>query len=242
MQNILDKIPITKHAILALAWTSFHIIFAGSHAFADEPVSVELVLAVDTSVSVSTDEYKLQMLGIADAFRSNTIIDTILRQRNGVAVTLVHWSVGGLNYQSVDWHHLEDLASILHFANAVERAPREATGRGTSISHAIDFSSGLFNTNGFIGETQIIDISGDSRSNSGPSPNTARDRAVLSGIQINGLIIPDGDLELVSYFQFLVIGGKNAFVMTVGENEDFASAMQRKLARELDLLVAGFEN
>ena len=241
-RNFPDEIPVAKCSFLKFIWSSLLIMFVGNPAFAEESVAVELVLAVDTSISVSSQEYRLQMVGIAEALRSSEVVDTILRQPNGVAVTLVHWSVGGLNYQSVDWHHLRDLASILHFANTVERAPRRATGRGTSIAHAIDFSTRLFITNGFVGEAQIIDISGDSRSNSGPLPNSARDRAVLSGIQINGLVIPDGDRELVSYFQFLVIGGESAFVMSVGEDEDFTSAMQRKLARELDLLVAEYEN
>ena len=78
-----------------------------------------------------------------------------------------------------------------------------------------------------------IDISGDSRHNSGPSPNAARDLAVLAGITINGLVIEDGDRNLATYYQHSVIGGEDSFVMSVSRHADFALAMRRKLAREL---------
>jgi hypothetical protein len=190
------------------------------------PVSVELVLAVDTSISVSAEEYYLQMSGIAKAFRDPELVDIIVCQPNGVAVTLVHWSVGSLNYQAVEWRHLHNFASILDFSRRVSQTPRLRTGRGTSISFAIDDSTKLIETNAFDGTVRKIDVSGDSRSNSGLSPVFARDRAVALGITINALVMPDGDRELESYYQFLVIGGEDAFVMTVDRNGDFATAMQ----------------
>lgn len=203
-----------------------------------QTVGVELVLAVDTSISVSRSEYRLQMQGIAQALRHPDILQAIGDHPGGVAVTLVHWSLGSLNRQAVGWHHLRDAADVWDFANKVENAARHGAGRGTSISDAIVFSTRLFAQNEFTGRALKIDISGDSRHNSGPSPAAARDLAVLAGITINGLVIEDGDRNLAEYYRHLVIGGEGAFVMSVSRNRDFAHAMQRKLARELAPIAA----
>ncbi|WP_162932935.1 DUF1194 domain-containing protein [Roseovarius sp. EL26] len=198
-------------------------------------VATELVLAVDTSISISAQEYHLQMRGIADALRSPKVINLIEQQPGGVAMGLVHWSVGGLNKLAVDWHHLCDLASVILFAERVQNAPRSGTARGTSISAALRFSAKQIETNQFYGDQRKIDISGDSRSNSGPSPYYARNEIAASGIIINGLVIKDGDRELDAYYLANVVGGEDSFVLSITRHSDFAEAMQRKLERELTL-------
>ena len=198
-----------------------------------QSVAVELVLAVDTSISVNRAEYQLQMQGIARALRHPDILSAISEHPGGVAMTLVHWSLGSQNQQAVGWRRLRNAADVFDFATEVEKAPRIGAGRGTSISDAIRFSTKLFAQNEFQGRALKIDISGDSRHNSGPSPHAARDLAVLAGITINGLVIEDGDRNLAAYYRQLVIGGEGAFVMSVDRHRDFALAMQRKLAREL---------
>ena len=201
-------------------------------------VAVELVLAVDTSISISQAEYQLQMTGIANALRSADIVDLVSRQPGGVAVSLVHWSVGSLNRQAVGWHHLCDLGSVVEFARQIETAPRLGAGRATSIGDAIRFSVKQMETNAFASDIRKIDISGDSRSNSGPSPAFARDAAVAKGITVNGLAIADGDRQLPEYFLAYVVGGTDSFVMSVDRHRDFADAMRRKLGRELQLQLS----
>ncbi len=208
-------------------------IASGSTAQTPQSVAVELVLAVDTSISVNAAEYQLQMQGIAQALRHPDILDAISDQPGGVAVTLVHWSIGSLNHQAIGWRRLKNAADVFDFATEVESVPRAGAGRGTSISDAISFATGLLSQNDYQGRALKIDISGDSRHNSGPSPNAARDLAVLAGVTINGLVIEDGDRNLGEYYRQLVIGGEDAFVMSVDRRQDFALAMQRKLAREL---------
>ena len=196
-------------------------------------VGVELVLAVDTSISVSEAEYRLQMRGIAEALRHPDVLEAVADHPDGVAITLVHWSIGSLNRQAVGWHHLRDEVDVLAFAAKVETAPRVGAARATAISDAIVYAMRLFPDNGFAGRSQKIDISGDSRHNSGPSPSAARDLAVLAGVIINGLVIEDGDRSLASYFRQNVIGGEGSFVMSVSRDQDFTAAMRRKLTREL---------
>ena len=211
-------------ALLAVLWTS---------AARAEPVDLELVLATDTSVSVDDHEYRLQMRGIARAFRRAEIIDIIYAMPNGMAVTLVHWSVGHLNGQAVPWRRLKSHESVLAFADAVERAGRGNTGRSTAIGDAIGYSLRLIETNRFEGGSRKIDISGDARSNSGPDPSHFRNRAISMKVTVNGLAISGGDRGLFSYYRDRVIGGPSAFVMAVGGFEDFESAIYRKLLKEL---------
>ncbi len=211
-----------------------------SHQTAAAPrvVGVELVLAVDTSASVDAQEYALQMSGIAAALRSAEVIDLIAELPGGVAVTLLHWSLGSANRQALAWHHLDDPTSILAFADLVETAPRVGAGRGTAIGDAIATATELIETNDFDGRQRKIDISGDSRSNSGAGPRLARDRAVAKQIVVNGLAILDGDAGLQEYYRQNVIGGEGAFVLAAEGRRDFARAMKRKLERELDVLIS----
>ena len=47
----------------------------------------------------------------------------------------------------------------------------------------------LFDGNGYAGERQVIDVSGDGTNNRGRPVDAARDQAVAAGIVINGLPI-----------------------------------------------------
>lgn len=215
--------------IVALLLAPSHIV--QSHA--QERVSIELVMATDISISVDAQEYQLQMQGIADALRSPEIIQTILELPDGAAIALVHWSVAHLNRVAVPWRLLTSEASILAFANEVQSSARLNTGRSTAIGDAIDFSARQIRLNQFKGEVLKIDISGDERSNSGPRPSQARDRATASGITVNGLAILGTDKGLYNYYKSYVIGGPSAFVISVDGFVDFHTAIKNKLQREL---------
>lgn len=138
-----------------------------------------------------------------------------------------------MNRVAVDWHHLASEPAILAFARSVDNATRSATGRSTAIGDALDFSRRQIETNLFEGLVAKIDISGDERSNSGPRPSQARDRAVASGITVNGLAIQGADRGLYDYYRSHVIGGPSAFVVSVDGFEDFRAAIRQKLKREL---------
>ncbi len=62
-------------------------------ARAEEPVALELVLAIDTSASVDEREFTLQVAGIAEAFRNPEVIAAIESLGSlGMAISLVQWS------------------------------------------------------------------------------------------------------------------------------------------------------
>ncbi len=204
-----------------------------------QPVALELVLAVDTSVSVSTGEFALQMLGLANAFRDPSVLAAIRGAgENGIAVVLMQWGVGLQQRIAVNWTHVRDAASAERFAHAIETSPRHFVGNGTAISRALKMAFTLFEENGFRGTRRVIDVSGDGRNNSGSQPGAMRDLIVAQGVVINGLAILDGDRALGRYFRSNVTGGQGSFVMTANTFADYAAAIRRKLLREISLPVA----
>ncbi len=206
------------------------------------PVDLELVLAVDTSRSIDFHEAELQRQGYVAALRDPQVIAAI---RSGVfgriAVTYLEWSGLGRGDVIVDWATISDAASARAFAQALAQRPL-ASGRRTSISHAITTAMRLFDGNGFDGTRRVIDISGDGPNNQGLLVTAARDMAVADGITINGLPIindrpsPFGwphlpDLDL--YFVNCVIGGPASFIIVAEGFEAFAAAIRSKLILEI---------
>lgn len=226
---------------LALGLAAIALPLAPAKAAGSRPVSVELVLAVDVSLSVDDQEYQLQVGGIADALRRPEVIEVIGRHEQGVAVTLMQWSGTATQDEEPQWRVLSSRASVLAFAEEVEHTHRSPYGYLTGIGNAILAGVQLLAVNGFIGEDRKIDISGDGRSNSGPEPSGARDWALSQSISINGLAIENTEPGLGDYYQHHVIGGPGAFVIRVANYQDFTEAMARKLVRELELKTADKE-
>jgi len=202
------------------------------------PVDLELVLAVDTSASVDSGEFRLQMRGVADAFRDPAVVTAIeLRGELGIAVTLVQWSQTAR--QSTPWAHIHDRATADAFAQQVEAAPRALRGHTTAIGTALNFSAGLIAGNRFKGFRRSIDVSGDGRNNADLPILREREKVFAQGVTINGLAILNGDEKLLPYYKDHVIGGLGAFAVPADDYQDFARAMRMKLLREIQPLVAG---
>ena len=210
-------------------------------AQAKTPVSIELVLAVDTSMSIDGFEYDLLMKGIASAFRTPEIIN-LIGQQNGVAVTLFQWSTEVNERYMIPWHLLQDPASVLAFAARVEKAERDPERLFTGIGEAIDFGVRLIAENAFEGRQLKIDVSGDGRKNIGVPPFIPRQEANALGIVINGLPILTytnvDSYDLDTYYREKIILGAGAFVEIADDYDDFARAFLRKLRREINPLVS----
>jgi hypothetical protein len=205
---------------------------ANRAACAQEPISIELVLAVDVSGSVNQPDFDLQMKGIATALRSPEVIESIAAH-DGVAVSLLQWAAWVNDTPSIPWRLLDSPASILAFAAEVEAAERESLGFLTAIGTAIDRSLKLIATNEYAGRQLTIDVSGDGESNTGLELEPSIALARLGSVTINGLaVITDVD-DLDEYFEKYVISGPDAFVIRTSGYENFAEAMRLKLLREL---------
>lgn len=207
---------------------------------ADPPrtVSLELVLAIDVSASVDEREYRLQIRGLAEAFRRPEIVAAVQQHPQGVAVALVQWAGRAEAVTDPPWRLLDGEAEVLAFADEIEAAPRRAVGQLTAIGHAIDFSLRLIRDSGFRGRTRKIDVSGDGQNNYGEPAALARRRAVAGGVTVNGLAILTDEPNLLAYYARQVAAGPGAFVLEAASYEDFSEAITRKLFRELTLRMA----
>jgi hypothetical protein len=206
----------------------------GLPAWAQRAVDLELVLAVDASGSVSQERFVLQQRGYVAAFRDPRLLQAVRSGATGsIAVTMTQWTGPAMQVQVVPWALIADQASMLAFADAIEKAPRQLFGGGTSISGAIDHAMALFAKSDHKGARRVIDISGDGANNRGRAAADARDEAVQVGVVINGLPILAVEPFLDQYYWTNVIGGPNAFVIAVESYEAFAEAVLKKLIIEV---------
>ena len=226
-----------RAAIAVVAVCALSALQSIAGARAQMPVSIELVLAVDTSRSVDDAEFALQMKGIAGAFRTPEII-ALIGQRQGVAVTLFQWSSEVDARFIIPWRILQGPASVLAFADRVERAAREPSRRFTAMGRAINTAIAMIENNELDGQELKIDVSADGRSNTGPVPRNAWRRANALGIAINGLPILVDTYNLDEYFRERVITGPGAFIEIANDYNDFARAFLRKLHRELTPMIS----
>lgn len=205
-------------------------------------VDLELVIAVDVSVSMDIQDQILQRQGFIDAFRDPAVVAAVKGGRRGrIAVTYVEWSGSYLQWIRVPWTVVSNTASAAAFSDAIDTA--WFTRRHlTSMSGALLFASGLFSGNGFNSPRRVIDISGDGPNNDGARVDIARDIVVAKGITINGLPIhqppgkPLGFFEIRDidrYYKACVIGGSGAFIVPVRNRAGIAEAIRRKLVLEI---------
>jgi hypothetical protein len=208
---------------------------------AAEPVDVLLVLAVDVSRSVDEEEARLQREGYREALSDPRVVDAITRGMIGaVAVAYVEWA--GIEYQRLvlPWTRISNQREADGWAMGLAEAPRSSLS-WTSISGAIDFSRRILAEAPFEGTRRVIDVSGDGVNNSGRPAELARDEAVAEGITINGLPIVNDrptfgrmpPVPVDQYYADSVIGGPGAFLIVAEDFTVFASAVRRKLIREI---------
>lgn len=214
----------------------------GTARAADEtPVDVELVLAVDLSLSMMPEELEIQRAGYAAAFRDDAVIRAMLSGLRGrVAITFVEWAGAAEQAVVVPWQQIASAEDAYLFADKIS-AQRRVGWKRTSLSGALAFAAFLFEDNGFRSARRIVDISGDGPNNDGPAVTLARDAALRRGITVNGLplmtriglmgLFEIDDLD--AYYRECVIGGAGAFVIPVLRWDQFAGAIRRKLVLEL---------
>lgn len=198
------------------------------------PVDLELVLAVDTSMSVAAEEFALQMAGYVNAFRHPEVLRAIQSAGGqGIAVTMVQWGDSYQQAVSVGWTWVGDPVSAAGFAERVAGAGRRFMGPGTALATALGYCLRLFEGNGFEAERHVVDLSGDGRDNRGPRVTLTRDRAIVAGVTVNGLAILNDEPFLDRYYERQVIAGPDAFVVAATDYRDFADAIVKKLVREI---------
>lgn len=206
---------------------------AASPAAAQTMCGVELVLAMDVSRSVSTAEYRLQMDGLADAFRDEEVRDAIRLIPGGVMATVMIWGDQRQQKQTTPWTLLlGDGGAEDVFAHSVAHTRRVFGFTLTGLGAAMLYANRLSETNPTPCRKRVIDISGDGVWNDGPRPRDAWG-AMPPDLTINGLVILGATPDPLSFYQTEVIGGPNAFVEVADDFDDYARAIKLKLLREL---------
>jgi Protein of unknown function (DUF1194) len=196
-------------------------------------VDVALVLAVDSSGSISEERLTMQIQGYLDAIRHPSFIDAVRGGARGrIGLTFVTWTDARRQEQTVPWQVIDDAAAAERFCQGVQNALRPVPG-WTSISGAIDFCARLLLSSGYVATRQVIDISGDGANNDGRPVTEARDAAVTAGIIINGLPIIEVEPNLEQYYRENVIGGPDAFIVVALNTGSFGVAILRKLLVEV---------
>jgi hypothetical protein len=226
-------------------------------AHASSCPEIALVLAIDSSGSVDSREYNLQLDGIAAAFRDERVQGAIA-DAGLVVVSAVLWADATLPVKRLDWVKIDSAQSAERLASTLESMPRSLTGN-TALGKGLDASLDLLSEKP-CARRRLINVSSDgsesaeprfarknpaftsadqsARGSSSPMLAAARARAEAMGVTINGLVIANAEPWLARYYERSVIVGNGAFVMSIGGYEDFASAFLVKLLKELEPNVA----
>ncbi len=202
-----------------------------------------LVIGLDVSASVSSEEYELQARGMAAALTAPSVAAAILGADPPVAIALYQWSGPGDQALVGGWTLVEDRATLEALAAEVASFPRRGSFDGrTAIGSSLAFATALL-AEGPDCRRQVIDLAADGENNAEPTPEAFRDAPALARVTINALavtgelLIGDDENWLPRYLAAKVVRGPGAFVETADGYEDFRRAMEQKLLRELTELA-----
>ena len=208
---------------------------------AQEVVDVELVLAVDISLSMSEKELEIQRDGYVAAITSRPVINAIREGIHGrIALSYIEWAGDQSQYVVVPWTIVANHEDAERVAEMIRSGERNRARR-TSISGGLRFASDLFAESSFRSLKRVVDVSGDGPNNQGEWVNVVRDELVSRGIVINGLPIM-ADFEYMAafnipdldvYYEKCVTGGPGSFVIPVHDWTLFPEAVRRKLVLEI---------
>lgn len=213
-------------------------------AFTMPDVDVELMLMADVSGSMTASDLALQRAGYLAALRSPQVAAAVADGALGrIAIAYGEFAGDVEPVLVVPWGVVGDAAGLAAFAARLEAAPDRdpslASGRATqetSVGRGIAFAHGQLLGNGLSAERAVIDVSGDGTDRGNAvRVAAARDRAVASGITINGLPILSAatEVELEDWYREHVIGGGGAFLVAVDGFGQFGEAVRRKPVLEI---------
>jgi hypothetical protein len=198
---------------------------------------VALVLAVDGSGSVSTEEFYFQQQAIAAALRDREVLEAFARA-GAVAVAVLYWGDAEWPVQETGFVSIEGLEDAERLVTAVETMPRRVLGN-TGLSMGLSAALDKLETVG-CAHRMVINVSADGTETSStprrlrsPLLPEVRARAAAANVTINALAIATEDADLKSYFENNVIVGPDSFVMEISHTSAYAETLRRKLIREI---------
>ncbi|KAE9632692.1 DUF1194 domain-containing protein [Parasedimentitalea maritima] len=189
-----------------------------------------LVLAVDISGSVDTNEYRIQMDGLAEGLRDGVVAEALVRGQ--AKVLLLQWSGTTRQEVSIPWVEIRDFAALEALVTRIEQVERPWRNYSTAIGEALHLAMSQFDAVSDCAR-RVIDLSGDGTSNEGRHPADLRPKLIEANIMVNALAIEQSDADLTSYYYENVIQGDGAFVATATTFADYPSRIRMKLLREV---------
>ena len=233
-------------------------------AFANEPthinleteieVDIEIVLAVDASGSVNRDELRLQLKGIAEAFRDPQIQHAITKGTfKQIAASMVIWSDAANSKHPTKWFLIDSPASAEEFAAVVEKFSKRhgalaalaaIGGGGTGLGEGLAYALTMLENNNITALRRVVDVSGDGYESTPWNKGAkmlpeARAIAEKMAVTVNGLAIEIDLPDLSGYYRQNVIVGPGSFVEPATSFEDYKRAIKKKLLRELSPFEIG---
>lgn len=205
-----------------------------------------LVLAIDSSGSISDEEFALQQAGYAAAF-DDPRVGAALATAGVVEVAVVLWGDEAVPPQVLPWRRIAGPQDRNGLVADLATLPREVggdTGLGAGLWAALDLLQRQD-----CAARRVINVSGDGRESFGARARhvvpvaMARARAEEMGVTVNGIAILTHEIDLPDWYRKQVITGPDAFVMEADSFETFPEAIIRKLVREISLpALAGVQD
>lgn len=216
-----------------------------------QQVDLEIVLAMDGSGSISSDEFLLQVIGTAAALKDPSVQHAILSGPTGrVAIAAVIWSDAAFPKYPTEWYLLNSPGSIdafaqrlLNFNNPANASKRQGKGGGgTGIGDGIVYALEMIRSNRFTGSRKVVDVSGDGVETDpwfrkAFTLPDARQLAKAQRVTVNGLAILTDNWKLDQYYRTEVISGPGAFVVKAVNFDAFAVAIRNKMLREMSPVI-----
>ena len=226
-----------RHLLVTILAIAGLPVLAADTTSTHQKVDVELVQAIDASASVDDEEWRLQLAGIAAAFRDKEVLAAIKAGPTGrIAVALMSWADAAIPKDASDWFIIDSFESADTFARLVERFPRRPVG-GTGIGSALAEAVRLMEFNDIDGARQVVDVSGDGAETAPGGAAFSLPEAISMadayGVTVNGLAIVTQEKDLEEYYRNHVVTGPGHFVLKANDYVAFRAAVRAKLIREI---------
>lgn len=201
---------------------------------------VALLVFIDTSSSVSVQEYELQKNGTIVALTGDEFWKGM--GNTPIAIALAEWADDP--YLVVPWtlvRNKEEMQAALAPYMGWERKTIGdgpggrggqhfgSTALGKSMLWAVDYMGQC----GCPSARQIIDVSGDGEDNGGVDPRKAASIALQRNITINGLAIINEEKTLREYYENFVITPGDGFAVEANDFGVYERVLVRKLLLEV---------
>ena len=230
----------------------------GRAQIAKQFVDTQLVIAVDTSGSVTNDEYETQKQGVVEAFSDPQVLKLMRMCIDaGVAVTYVEWAGSCSEHQVaqvVPWRWLQTEADIEAFRFELQSVSRSYRGE-TDIVSALTFVSQIMRNSPFTSYRKIISFSGDGYQSFAHGALEVVDASFMASdggeTIVNGIAIDtsakaaeeakhsinpgfSGESALKLYYESQIQQGPGSFVIQVDSFEEYGEAIKEQLFRALN--------